>query len=139
MSNLIIVESPTKAKTISKFLGKKYKILSSYGHVRDLPKSKLGVDTENGFQPSYVIPTRSRKHVNLLKKAAADADIVYFATDEDREGEAQVDLRRVRRNAGAFRRGRAVRSRVPRPVFDSLRSSAPLKANVPGPASSQKE
>jgi len=88
MSKLVIVESPTKAKTISKFLGKKYVVLSSFGHVRDLPKSKLGVDTENDFEPKYVIPTKSRKHVNLLKKAAEKADEVLFATDEDREGEA---------------------------------------------------
>ena len=88
MSKLVIVESPTKAKTISKFLGKKYKVLSSFGHVRDLPKSKLGVDTENDFEPKYVIPTKSRKTVTALKKAAEEADEVLFATDEDREGEA---------------------------------------------------
>ncbi|MFH1315552.1 MAG: type I DNA topoisomerase [Candidatus Uhrbacteria bacterium] len=88
MSKLVIVESPTKAKTISKFLGKKYKVLSSFGHIRDLPKSKLGVDTEHDFEPKYVIPTKSRKTVNALKKAAEEADEVLFATDEDREGEA---------------------------------------------------
>ncbi len=88
MSKLLIVESPTKAKTISKFLGKDYQILSSFGHVRDLPKSKLGVDVEHSFTPDYIIPTKSRKHVTELKKAAAKADAIYFATDEDREGEA---------------------------------------------------
>lgn len=86
--NLLIVESPTKAKTISKFLGKEYKVESSYGHVRDLPKSKLGIDLENNFEPQYVIPTKSRKRVNLLKKEAAKAEKVIMATDEDREGEA---------------------------------------------------
>ncbi|MEK7211740.1 MAG: type I DNA topoisomerase [Patescibacteria group bacterium] len=86
--NLVIVESPTKARTIGKFLGKKYTVLSSLGHVRDLPKNKLGVDTANNFEPTYVIPLKSRKIVSDLKKAAAKADKIYFATDEDREGEA---------------------------------------------------
>ncbi|MEK7464290.1 MAG: type I DNA topoisomerase [Patescibacteria group bacterium] len=86
--NLVIVESPTKAKTISKFLGKKYKIESSYGHVRDLPKSKLGIDIEHNFEPHYIIPVRARKNVNALKKLAAKADKIILATDEDREGEA---------------------------------------------------
>ena len=88
MPKLVIVESPTKAKTISKFLGKDYKILSSFGHVRDLPKNDLGVDVEHSFKPKYVIPTKSRKHVTELKKAAAKSDEIYLATDEDREGEA---------------------------------------------------
>ena len=86
--NLVIVESPTKSKTISSYLGKDYKVLSSYGHVRDLPKSKLGIDVENDFKPDYVIPTKARKNVNLLKKEAEKADQIILATDEDREGEA---------------------------------------------------
>jgi DNA topoisomerase-1 len=86
--NLVIVESPTKAKTIGKFLGKEYKVESSFGHVRDLPKSELGVDVENKYEPRYVIPTKSRKNVTALKKAAAASDKVILATDEDREGEA---------------------------------------------------
>lgn len=86
--NLVIVESPTKAKTISKFLGKGYNVLASFGHVRDLPKNKLGVDTLHEFTPTYVIPLKSRKIVSDLKKAAAKAEKIYFATDEDREGEA---------------------------------------------------
>ncbi len=85
---LVIVESPTKAKTISKFLGDDFKIESSYGHIRDLPKSKLGIDVEKNFQPAYVIPTKSRKRVNELKKDAEKAKEVILATDEDREGEA---------------------------------------------------
>lgn len=85
---LIIVESPTKAKTISRFLGGDFKIESSYGHIRDLPKSKLGIDVEKDFQPTYVIPTKSRKRVNELKKDAEKAKEVILATDEDREGEA---------------------------------------------------
>ena len=86
--NLVIVESPTKANTISKFLGKEYKVESSYGHIRDLPKSKLGVDIENNFKPQYVIPLKARKRVNFLKKEAQKADKIILATDEDREGEA---------------------------------------------------
>jgi len=86
--NLVIVESPTKARTISKFLGREYKIESSYGHIRDLPKSKIGIDTEHNFEPQYVIPTRARKNVNSLKKLAAKSEKVILATDEDREGEA---------------------------------------------------
>ncbi|MFH1536953.1 MAG: type I DNA topoisomerase, partial [Patescibacteria group bacterium] len=85
---LVIVESPTKAKTITKFLGSEYKIESSFGHVRDLPKSKMGIDTEKNFEPTYVIPTKARKRVNELKKLAKNTDKVLFATDEDREGEA---------------------------------------------------
>jgi DNA topoisomerase I len=87
-NKLVIVESPTKAKTIGSFLGKNFIVKSSFGHVRDLPKGKMGVDVEHGFAPTYVIPTKSRKVVTELKKAAAKADEVYFATDEDREGEA---------------------------------------------------
>ena len=86
--NLIIVESPTKAKTITKFLGPKYRVLSSYGHIRDLPKSELGVDVEQNFKPKYIIPLKARKNANILKKEAKKADLIILATDEDREGEA---------------------------------------------------
>lgn len=86
--NLVIVESPTKAKTISRFLGDDFNIVSSYGHLRDLPKSKLGVDVEHDFAPQYVIPRQNQKTVTALKKAAGKAENIYFATDEDREGEA---------------------------------------------------
>ncbi|MBU1037190.1 type I DNA topoisomerase [Patescibacteria group bacterium] len=86
--NLVIVESPTKAKTISRFLDSSFKVESSFGHIRDLPKSKMGVDIENNFTPSYIIPTKAKKKVNELKKLAKLAQNIYFATDEDREGEA---------------------------------------------------
>ncbi|HAH04826.1 TPA: type I DNA topoisomerase [Candidatus Komeilibacteria bacterium] len=86
--NLVIVESPTKAKTISRFLGKDYKVESSFGHVRDLPKSKMGIDIENNFAPQYVIPAKAKKRVAELKKLAAKSDTIYYATDSDREGEA---------------------------------------------------
>ena len=86
--NLVIVESPTKAKTISHFLGKQFKVIASYGHVRDLPKSTIGIDIEHGFAPHYIIPKKSQKRVTQLKKAIAQADNVILASDEDREGEA---------------------------------------------------
>jgi DNA topoisomerase I len=86
--DLIIVESPTKAKTITKFLGKGYEVESSYGHVRDLPKSKIGIDIANNFEPVYEVTATAQKNVTKLKKLAAKADKVILATDEDREGEA---------------------------------------------------
>lgn len=85
--NLVIVESPAKAKTIEKFLGQDYKVLSSYGHIRDLKKKTFSVDIET-FTPQYEIPSDKAKIVAQLKKSAADADIVWLASDEDREGEA---------------------------------------------------
>ncbi len=85
---LVIVESPTKANTIQKFLGPEYKVLSSYGHVRDLPKSELGIDVENNFEPKYIIPLKARKTVKLLAEAVKKTDSTILATDEDREGEA---------------------------------------------------
>lgn len=88
MSKLVIVESPTKAKTIKGFLGKDYVIESSYGHVRDLPKSKLGVDIDNNFEPTYDVPAKAKKQVTKLKNLAKKAEMIYYATDEDREGEA---------------------------------------------------
>lgn len=99
---LVIVESPAKAKTIQQYLGENYRVLASYGHVRDLPGSAkdmpteyrqeewadLGVNTSDGFQPVYVVHPEKQRHVAELRKAAASADVVYLATDGDREGEA---------------------------------------------------
>lgn len=85
---LVIVESPTKSKTLQEFLGPEYKVLSSYGHIRDLPKGSLGVDIEKDFEPKYVTPTKSRKVVTALKKELEKSDMAILATDEDREGEA---------------------------------------------------
>ncbi len=87
-TNLVIVESPTKAKTLQKFLGDKYRIEASMGHIRDLPKSELGVDVNHEFKPLYVIPRDKRKRVNELKSLASQAETLYLATDPDREGEA---------------------------------------------------
>jgi DNA topoisomerase-1 len=86
--NLVIVESPAKAKTIGKILGKSYHLMASLGHVRDLPKSQLGVDVEHDFAPKYVVPRLKAKLVKELKDAVKDASTIYLATDPDREGEA---------------------------------------------------
>src|ERR1700690_4144537 len=85
---LVIVESPTKPKTISKLLGKKFTVKSSYGHIRDLPAKKMGIDIENDFAPAYEIPAKAADRVEELKKLADKAEDVILATDEDREGEA---------------------------------------------------
>lgn len=85
---LIIVESPTKARTIKNFLGKEYVVESSFGHVRDLPKDKLGVDVERDFAPEYVVPTKARQTISALKKEVKKAQSTTLATDEDREGES---------------------------------------------------
>jgi DNA topoisomerase-1 len=86
--NLLIVESPAKAKTIEKILGKDFQVNSCYGHIRDLEKAGMGIDIENGFEPSYIVPEEKRKVVNELKSLAKKSDEVWLATDEDREGEA---------------------------------------------------
>ena len=86
--NLVIVESPTKAKTISRFLGGDFVVKSSFGHIRDLPKADLGIDINHDFEPTYIIPTKAKKNVSILKKDAAKADEIILATDPDREGEA---------------------------------------------------
>ena len=86
--NLVIVESPAKAKTIEKFLGKEYKVLSSYGHIRDLKSKTFSIDVENNFKPIYEIPSDKKSLVETLRSEAQKADTVWLASDEDREGEA---------------------------------------------------
>ncbi len=86
--NLVIVESPAKAKTIERFLGKEFKVESSFGHIADLPTKELGVDVENNFQPKYVVDKEKKVLVKKLKELAAKAEIIWLASDEDREGEA---------------------------------------------------
>ena len=86
--NLVIVESPAKAGTIQKFLGKDFIVKSSFGHIRDLPDNELSIDLKNGFKPEYVVPADKKKVVSDLKKAAKEASVVWLASDEDREGEA---------------------------------------------------
>ena len=86
--SLVIVESPTKQKTIAKFLGSKYTILATYGHIRDLPARTLGVDEKNHFEPQYVILPKARKVMPAFKEAIKNAEKIYLATDFDREGES---------------------------------------------------
>ena len=86
--NLVIVESPAKAKTLGRILGSKYNLKASMGHVRDLPKSRLGVDIEHDFEPKYVVPRTKAKTVKELKDAGKNVGTIYLATDPDREGEA---------------------------------------------------
>lgn len=106
IKNLVIVESPAKAKTIEGFLGKDYIVKSSFGHVRDLSKKQLGVDVDNDFKPSYEISADKTKLIKELKKLASEAEIVWLASDEDREGEAiswhlaealSLDIKKTRR------------------------------------------
>ena len=99
MSNLVIVESPAKAKTIQKYLGKGYDVIASMGHIRDLPKSKLGVDVENGFQPQYTDMKGKEDVIKKLKEHAKKCDHVYLATDPDREGRSHF---MAYRTASAF-------------------------------------
>ena len=87
-NNLVIVESPAKAKTIKQYLGKSYSVIASMGHVRDLPKSQMGIDIENGFEPKYITIRGKGDLIAKLKKSAKDAKKIYLATDPDREGEA---------------------------------------------------
>jgi len=87
-ANLVIVESPAKAKTIEKFLGKDFLVKSSFGHIRDLAKKNLGIHLENNYEPEYIVPGDKKKVVDELKKLSKDASIVWLASDEDREGEA---------------------------------------------------
>ncbi len=88
MSKLVIVESPAKAKTIAKYLGKDFKVLASNGHIRDLPTTRLGIDVDNDFEPKYINVRNKAQLIKQLKKAAQGSDAVYLATDPDREGEA---------------------------------------------------
>src|SRR5690606_29691315 len=86
--NLVIVESPAKAKTIEKFLGKEYQVESSFGHISDLPSSEMGVDIKNNFKPKYIVSPDKKAVVKILKELASKAETVWLASDEDREGEA---------------------------------------------------
>jgi len=86
--NLVIVESPAKAKTIEGFLGKDFTVRSSFGHVRDLPRKGNAIDIENNFEPTYEISVEKEKVVSELKKLSKAAEMIWLATDEDREGEA---------------------------------------------------
>ena len=122
--NLVIVESPTKARTLSNFLGKDYSITASMGHVRDLPRGEFGVDVEHDFEPQYVIPKEKIKSVNLLAKEAAGAEHLFLATDPDREGEAIAwNLLQVIRE-----KGKAKSINYDRVVFHEITKDAVLSA-----------
>src|SRR5512145_856043 len=88
INNLVIVESPAKAKTIEKFLGKEFTVKSSMGHIRDLSKEDLGIDINNNFKPKYIVPEDKKKIVSELKESAKKSGTVWLASDEDSEGEA---------------------------------------------------
>lgn len=125
--NLIIVESPTKSKTLAKFLGDKYKILASMGHIRDLPERKLGVDAKNDFTPDYVISKGKEDKVKEIQEAAKKAEKIYLATDPDREGEAIAwhlsQLLKVPQEGKVPRVSRAKNSRGTRETLDSRDTS----------------
>ena len=121
---LIIVESPTKARTISRFLGPAYTLASSYGHIRDLPKSKLGIDVAKRFAPTYVIPPKAKEVVAALKKEARAASSVILATDEDREGEAIAwHLLHALELAGSGAKGKKTKA-IERIVFHEITKGA---------------
>src|SRR5579862_3040301 len=120
--NLVIVESPAKAKTIGKYLGKQYTVKASLGHVKDLPKKDLAVDVDNDFKPVYEVIEGKRKLIQELKQAAKGADAVYLAADPDREGEAicfhlQEELKEKKNGPKIFR-----------VMFNEITKSAILKA-----------
>jgi len=124
LEKLIIVESPTKARTIGQYLGEEFRVLSSQGHVRDLPKNELGVDVEHDFKPKF--ETKRSKLISQLREAASRADRIYLATDHDREGEAiaydlYAILKRVVKDEGAF--SRLVFNEITKPVIlEALKS-----------------
>ncbi|MBQ2252747.1 MAG: hypothetical protein II328_02060 [Clostridia bacterium] len=124
MANLVIVESPSKANTIKGYLGQGFKVMASKGHVRDLPKSTLGVDIDAGFEPNYITIRGKGDVISALKKEAKKADVVYLATDPDREGEAiswhlvsalDLEPEKVRRAAFHELTKTAVRSAIKNP------------------------
>ena len=88
MTNVVVVESPAKAKTINKYLGSEYKVLASYGHVRNLPKKNGSIDVENDFTPKWEVDPKSKKHLDEIVKALKSSSKLILATDPDREGEA---------------------------------------------------
>lgn len=128
MSTLIIVESPTKAKTISKFLGPDYTVRSSFGHVRDLPKSKLGVDVKNNFTPQYLIPTKAKPVIKELQELVTKSERVILATDEDREGEAIAWHLVSALDLESGSRGPRAVGKTERIVFHEITASAIKKA-----------
>ena len=129
MKNLVIVESPTKARTLSHFLGPEYKIIASMGHVRDLPRGEFGVDVEKNFEPKYVIPKEKIKSVNVLAKEAVGVEKLWLATDPDREGEAIAwNLLQVIGGKSQPKVGRPLDESYSRVVFHEITKEAVLDA-----------
>lgn len=141
--NLVIVESPTKAKTIQRFLPADFNVRSSYGHVRDLPRKELGVDTENNFEPKYVVPLLARKRLTEIKKALEKSKKVILATDEDREGEAiawhliqalglngshQLKKNKAKKNKAEETEEKKPKATIERIVFHEITKNAILEA-----------
>ncbi|HSA59865.1 MAG TPA: type I DNA topoisomerase [bacterium] len=134
VKSLVIVESPAKAKTIEKYLGKNYKVKASVGHVKDLPKSKLGVDVKKGFEPTYEVIAAKKKVIEELRKAASAADQVYLALDPDREGEAiawhvaEEIYKGEKEKAGEKGKTKAVKKPLHRVLFNEITKKAVLEA-----------
>jgi DNA topoisomerase-1 len=132
--SLVIVESPAKAKTIEKYLGKDFKVKASVGHIKDLPKSKLGVDVKKGFEPTYEVITAKKKVIDELRKAASTADQVYLALDPDREGEAiawhvaEEIYKGEKEKAGEKGKAKAVKKPLHRVLFNEITKKAVLEA-----------
>src|SRR3989344_1062511 len=127
MKKLLIVESPTKARTIGAYLGKEYDVLASVGHVRDLPKSnKDAVDIEEGFTPRYVVSADKREIIEKIKRAASKADEVYLATDPDREGEAIAwhIAELIKDESGSSKSQNARTKRIQRVVYHEVTKEA---------------
>lgn len=125
MNNLVIVESPTKARTLARFLGKDYRIEASMGHIRDLPKSEMGVDTAGNFDPKYIIPRDKKKKVNELKKIAEGAKNIWLASDPDREGEAIAwHIRSIIEDIKPKKGEKAMVHDIKRVVFHEITESA---------------
>lgn len=125
MNNLVIVESPTKARTLSRFLGRDYRIEASMGHIRDLPKAEIGVDTEHNFEPKYVIPRDKKKKVNELKKIAEGVKNIWLASDPDREGEAIAwHIKQIITSDKPKKGVKATQHQIKRVVFHEITESA---------------
>jgi DNA topoisomerase-1 len=125
MNNLVIVESPTKARTLSRFLGKDYRIEASMGHIRDLPKAEMGVDTEHDFEPKYIIPRDKKKKVNELKKIAEGVKNIWLASDPDREGEAIAwHIKQIITSDKPKKGVKATQHQIKRVVFHEITESA---------------
>src|SRR2546429_8887516 len=121
--NLVIVESPAKARTVKRYLGRDYVVAPSVGHVVDLPKSKLGVDVEHDFEPEYVVIPSKAKVVEGIKSAAEGKDNIYLATDPDREGEA-IAWHIAQRLGNGKRRNGAVPPNVHRILLHEITAAA---------------